>query len=400
MANINLRELRWLIETLIEAGEDGMNIRNLNYHYNKDRETENRERKMSGLPSIPERLKHHFEAIKHNTLHYWRSKIYVLFGIVIESPNNDGVYIIKNPEVWEEQKTLKQIVTIMIEENKRSYQAGALPKQKRGRKPKALLTGFMSRFSNDYFDDYYEDSEEKEDIFGYVDQSLPEMVDMIRFSMTMGESLIIKYSKTLNGSSGALRKISFVFEPQKLKEINGRWYVGGNIYPYGKRDKVIPTTFDVEQIKLADLEDGILVPRYELNEAFDMYAVLPEGWNELFNPNKVVSMYVRAAWNIFENKPFCQSQEKLDGGTEGLSDKYKLFVLPNEDFMLQYFSYGDEVSAFSPRNEENKTELDISKDQVSWLLRAKNAMTFKVIESLEGELSYPIIGRIMGRKKL
>lgn len=369
MPSTNFRDYRWLIDSLIDAGEQGLSLNQLNQQYQLDWQSENQERKKNGLPGLKQTLKRKFNPIKHNTFSNWRAQIYKLFGIIVDTPKYDNYYVITNPHLWDSPSSLKDLVQILVDEELRGYNPKPPTNIRRGRRAKVqtqtfgIVTGFLNK------DDFFKYGTPQ---FGYDEIDIPEMVDIIRFTMVIGEALVIHYSKTRNGSPKSSRKTSYVFEPQEIKQINGRWYVGGNIYPYGHRNLATKTTYDVEQIRLSDIEDVMSPPRYEITEEFDMYSILPTDWKEQFDPNKVVSMETRVAWNIFEKQPFCQAQEKIVGGKEGLSDKYKIYVLPNEDFLLQYFSYGDEVSVFMPRNKVSETGLEISKEQVAWLQQTKN----------------------------
>lgn len=378
MASTNFRDYRWLIDTLVDAGEKGLSLKELNRQYQLDWKSENEERKRKNLPELKQTLKRKFNPIKHNTFSNWRVQIYKLFGFIVDTPKYDNYYVIMNPHLWESPSSLKDVVQILVEEELRGYDNKIPTNIKRGRRRKvqtqtlSMVTGLMT---GDNFFQYGTPQ------LGYDEIDIPSMVDIIRFAMVIGEALVIHYGKTRNGSPKSSRKVPYVFEPQELKLIHGRWYVGGNIYPYGHRNLTAQTIYDVEQIRLFDLEDPMSPPRYQINEEFDMYSILPLDWEKQFDPNKVVTMEIRVAWKIFEQQPFCQAQEKIAGGKAGISDKYKIYVLPNEDFLLQYFSYGDEVSVFMPRNKVSKTGLEISKEQLAWLQHTKKIiMPFNEIE--------------------
>lgn len=366
MASTNFKNYMWLIDTLIGAGEQGLTLRQINDQYQLDIKEENLDRLRNGLPPVKERFTRHFEPISGKTFINWRAQIFRLFGIEINTPVYDNRYVVMNPEIWEKMQTLKEIVKILTEEEERGYKYTPLPYKKRGRKSKStsMLTNLMCGLGEVEYDVSQ---------FDFNNQSIPEMVDVVRFSMAIGESLIINYGKTRNQRGKILERHPYIFEPQQLKKINERWYVGGFIYPYGRRDLCTKTIYDAEQIRLYDnTGEDFVAPRYELSEEFDIYSIIPKNWEQTFDATKVVAMYLRVAWNIFEKHPFCQAQEKIKGGKAGLSDKYKIFTLPNADFLLQYFAYGDEVTVFTPRNKDVETGLEISKEQVAWLQHAKN----------------------------
>ena len=95
---------------------------------------------------------------------------------------------------------------------------------------------------------------------------------------------------------------------------------------------------------------------------------MPENWSDHFNPNKVVSLYLNVAANIFEDIPFCQAQEKLNVNVGVLhNNTYKVYLLPDKDFYIQYMSYGDEVRVVECPDNIHPSHTDITANQINYL---------------------------------
>lgn len=285
----------------------------------------------------------------------WRHAIYKQFGLLIQQTIFKNIvqnrYYLVNPELLDENRTLRATIEDLVNEEQRGYEAKTLlTVSPRGRKPKAEgVGGTMGFVSVGEGDINYHNPK-----FGHLEE--PEMVGIIQFIMTIGEALVI-----------SKRDDRFVFEPQQLKCINGRWYVAGNQYEYGKRDTSKVIVYDVKKIKLCE-EVDIITPAYTVKDGFDIYNLMPEDWSDHFNPNKVVSLYLNVAANIFEDIPFCQAQEKLNVNVGVLhNNTYKVYLLPDKDFYIQYMSYGGEVMVVGCPAKIHPSNTDITADQIKYL---------------------------------
>ena len=94
---------------------------------------------------------------------------------------------------------------------------------------------------------------------------------------------------------------------------------------------------------------------------------MPENWSDHFNPNKVVSLYLHVAAYIFEDIPFCQAQEKLNVNVGVLHNTYKVYLLPDKDFYIQYMSYGEGVRVVGCPANIHPSNTDITADQNKYL---------------------------------
>ena len=377
MALTNYCVYKWLIFLLEEEADEqnGMTLEKISERYRWDKDKiynsapDSETRTRTGLPDTKLEKQDskgdwQKEYIRSNTFLNWRYAIYKEFGLLIQQPIVKGVvqnrYYLSNPELLDEYKKLRDIIEHLVEDEQRGFEAKTkLTVSPRGRKPKKEgvsniggTMGFVSAGGGyvDYCNPQYGEVEE------------PEMVGIIRFLMTIGEALVIEYSKAGRPKEKPNR---YVLEPQQLKCINGRWYVAGILYEYGNRESAKVSIYDVERIRICEDED-IVSPRYEVVEGFDICNLLPTDWTDNFDPDKVVSMYLRTLGNVIEKHPFCQAQMKVEY-TSVLHSLYQVYLKPDKDFFIQYMAYGDELEVFNPHNRIERTPLDLTDDQIRYL---------------------------------
>lgn len=386
MALTNYCIYKWLIFLLDEEADEqhGMTLEEINRRYLWDKESifkyvPTTDRVRTGLPMRKVELID-ADGVKHTeyldpkitpkTFLRWRHSIYGQFGLLIQQPIFKNVvqnrYYLANPELLDENKTLRETIEHLVEEEERGFEAKTLlTVSPRGRKKKAdgvssvgNSMGFVSVGGSDI--DYVDTQ------LGYQDE--PEMVGVIQFVMTIGEALVIKYGKTKRPDerkSDDKEKI-YVLEPQQLKCINGRWYVAGNLYEYGNTDTARIVIYDVERIRLCE-DDNIATPMYEVADDFDIFNLIPDNWTEYFDPDKVVSMYLKTIGQIFDDQPFCQAQMKLDEVSGIIYTIYKVYVKPDKDFLIQYLAYGDEMRVVDMSKKIETSDTDITRKQIKYL---------------------------------
>lgn len=373
MALTNYTIYRWLINLLEKETDEqhGMTLKDITQQYLWDRDKifgydPRTGRVRTGLPDKKVELvdaegKKHIEyqdpKITSKTFLNWRHAIYKQFGLLIQQPIFKNVvqnrYYLANRELLDENKTLRATIDYLVDEETRGYEAKTLlTVSPRGRKAKAKSVsttgdtmGFVSVGDNSI--DYCEPQ------FGYQEE--PEMVDTIRFLMTIGEALVIKKNSK-----------NMVLEAQALKCINDRWYVMGNVYEYGDRETLKPVIYDVLDLQISEGED-VVGPLYEVIEDYDIYKLIPDDWSEHFDPDKVVSIYFKVAGRLFEDTPFCQAQEKVNINVGLLHNVYRVFVKTDKDFYLQYMAYGDNVRVYNYFDKIERTPIDITDDQIVYL---------------------------------
>ena len=384
MALTNYAVYKWLIYLLEKEADEqnAMTLKEITQRYIWDKDKiytfdKKTGRKRTGLPERVIELVD-AEGIKHKeylppkieakTFNYWRYAIYKQFGLLIQQPIVKNVvknkYYLANPELLEENLSLRTIIEHLVDDEKRGFEAQTkLTVSQRGRKKKVEgvsspsdSMGFISVGNGYEYPDWQ---------FGYNEE--PEMVDYIRFYMSLGEALIIR-----NGNK------NMVLESQELKTINGRWYVIGNLYEYGDEgnDTSRLVVYDVETLNLSEEED-LISPLYNVVKDFNSTHLMPWDWNKHFSPDKVVSLYFGVMSRIFEIKPFCDTQVKvgevkrgiLSGHTEYI---YKIYVKPNKDFLLQYFAYdGIRMRVCEAPNDIVKSDTDITEEQINYLRSIK-----------------------------
>lgn len=382
MALTNYCVYKWLI-FLLEKETDEQNcmtLEKISEHYRKDwndiyKKEDGKTGRLNLGPQEKETKKKdskgewHRVYIESNTFLNWRYAIYKEFGLLIQQPIVKGVvqnrYYLSNPELLDGNSTLREMIEHLVNDEQRGFEAKTLlTVSPRGRKPKAAgvggTMGFVMAGTNDCPEDVIQ--------FGYQEE--PEMVDFIRFLMTIGEALVINYGKL-----GSIEKLDrYVLEPQQLKCINGRWYVIGNLYEHGNPGSSRVSIYDVERIQICEDED-VVNPRYTVVEGYDVYTsdLFPADWTEYFDPDKVVSMYLGTLGDVIEKHPFCQTQMKVDSLFGRL---YKVYLKPDKDFFIQYMAYGIELVAYNPYEEQQieRTPIDLSDDQIGYLRKLKREM--------------------------
>lgn len=400
MALTKFREYKWLIELLEkETNEQNcMTLKEINQRYRWEREEIYKKADDSksgyihyGLPERKVKLKdengnvildengkpkvtYEDPVINSKTFLNWRHAIYRQFGLLIQQPVEKekigqiiyefvkNKYYLANPELLDNDSTLrKTIERLANDEGRGNEEKSPLTVSPRGRKKKVegvsertLTMGFFSAGVTDM--DYASTNPQ----FGYQDE--PEMVDIIRFLMTIGEALVIKN-----------RGKNCVFEPQDLKCINDRWYVAGNIYEHkGDAEDTRLVIFDIDTIKICEDED-LETPLYKLVEGFDLTHLIPWDWNKHFNQENIVSLYLDVTGNKFESQPFCPTQMKVMEKGKGLIRRniYRIYVKPDRNFILQYLATGDNVIVYNPHNEIPRTPTDITDEQIEYLRKLK-----------------------------
>lgn len=381
MALTNYAVYKWLIFLLEKEADEqnAMTLKEITQRYIWDKDKiytfdKKTGRKRTGLPERVIELVD-AEGIKHKeylppkieakTFNYWRYAIYKQFGLLIQQPIVKNVvknkYYLANPELLEDNLSLRAIIEHLVDDEKRGFEAQTkLTVSQRGRKKKVEgvsspsdSMGFISVGNGYEYPDWQ---------FGYNEE--PEMVDYIRFYMNLGESLIIK-----NGTK------NMVLESQELKQINGRWYVIGNQYEYGDEDKESSqlVVYDVELLNLSDDED-VVSPLYKVVKEFNSTHLMPWDWNEHFSPDKVVSLYIKVNGLIFENHPFCDTQMNLGNYSQNTLPQYiyKIYVKPNKDFLLPYLAHDDiRMRVCAAPDDKVKSDTDITEEQINYLRSIK-----------------------------
>ena len=352
MPKTNFRDYKLLIDTLYEYRDSkwGPTVMELLQHYQDSAEE-------IGAVYVQNNVVYGRYKISRETLISWRARILELYGIFIGPDRDSRHYKIKNPELLYEPKTIRYIIDKLADDEAKGFPEASLKQTNNSNFYN--LTSFISNpISSQFFNSK----------FGYEEEE-PDMVSIIRFCMTVGEALVIKYSKMVSLFGRDYKKPPFVLKPQQLKQINGRWYVAGYLYEYGHPNMAQTAIYDVARIKLYD--DDLDIPHYNIDESFDIYKIIREEYSGILNPDKVVSICLRVYWGIFQKLPFTPAQMSLKPEKGSIYNEYEIFILPNEEFFIQLSAYGDEVTLLRPKSDCEQSGIGITVEQVAKLKEAK-----------------------------
>lgn len=393
MALTNYRAYKWLIETLENSKDQrfGMTLDELNLNYKMHRYKIYGSGKR-GLLS-PEEIEKDYKWYKdpdnkktdkdyskkynlsYKTLINWRNAIWKEFGLIIWHPivkkkEETRYYVIYNPELLDEGHTLRKTLEHLAEDEERGYDNNVIYGN-------TILTKTIKKYQTEFKESMEFVSTDSNDVdylnpqLGYQYMEEPEMVGIIQFAMTIGEALVINYSKVMSFEDKTkweyTPKELFVLEPQQLLFINGRWYVAGDLYKYTNQEKRHTVIYDVAKIGLYNGDIDIKTPSYKLQESFNIYNFLPSDWKEYFNPNKVMSLYLRVVGCFLDKSPFCEAQEKIEEKSGISINSYKIYLKPDENFFVQFMAYGDELRLFHPYDKKEIPPLVISEEQYQYL---------------------------------
>lgn len=392
MSKTNFRNYKWLIDTLSEYQDKqwGPTVKDILQFYQESA-------KEIGAVYVKNNIIYGNSRIIRETLSYWRARILALYGIFIGKDRDSRHYKIKNPELLDENKTIRFIIDKLADDEAKGFPEPSLKEYNNPYLPN--LTALIStntplQFINSQF--------------GYEEES--DMVSIIRFCMTIGERMVIKLNKVAPEIS---KDKKYLFEPQYLKDINDRWYVIGGIDEYPpKRDKKF-IILDVANIIICDDDDFELQPddansvnenlittesdegnnknilSYTLSQGFDITKLIDPFLT--FDSNKVVSLFLKTFAGFFDEKPFCATQEKVemdvlfhsfdyndvDSRVMGdLFSTYKIYVKLDSNFFIQYLAYGDEVCVVNRPEYSPESPTDITEDEVAQLQEIKEKSSF------------------------
>lgn len=364
------KEYKWLIDTL-ENHEEGYTQPDLINLFNKEQDDIQIKNIRAGRPNDEGCFR--VKRLRRNTLKEWRCQVYCLYGLLIRNTGANYAYVLENRDKLNEVSSIRKMVDLLASIEDRE-ETKTIVHSRRGRrvvtKNDPPVIGSIVDFVSTGFGG---------ETFGYVNTDIdfgePTMLDLVQFSMAVGEGMIIKYGKHKVGESH--KDKAYVLEPQQLKYINGRWYVGGNLYEYGKKEESFRTTiYDIEQIRLVeDIDENLFVdPHYILSETFDIEELVPADWFDYFDPNQVVSVNIRAPFNLFDKTPLTPVQTEIKELEKSMYKTYKVFANPTRDFILQLLSYGEEIVILGNREEIPSLPTDLTETQISYLKGLRREM--------------------------
>ena len=164
-----------------------------------------------------------------------------------------------------------------------------------------------------------------------------ENLEIIQFAMQFGETLSIKYGKM---KAGVSVDAPYSLEPYQLKEIEGRWYVIGNLYPLGHKESAEIAIYDLGRLQFADEENPNVM--YEPVKGFD---INEEGVIDFALKKKLgevraidITTHSEEFAKYISEHPLCPAQEKIADG------KFRIYVCLSRDLLVQFGAYGEELS--------------------------------------------------------
>lgn len=175
-----------------------------------------------------------------------------------------------------------------------------------------------------------------------------EKLQIAQFAMLVGEVLTIKYGKIRTGID---INAPYSFEPYQLKEIEGRWYVIGNLYPLGHKESAEIAVYDLARLEFADDENPDVL--YEPVKEFDIDDS-KTWWEDIYQRNHrdidgrywlrsgVHTIDITTHTEDFDNyicfSPLCSAQEQISDGI------YRIYINLTTDLIVMFGAYGAELS--------------------------------------------------------
>ena len=192
----------------------------------------------------------------------------------------------------------------------------------------------------------------------------------VQFAMLVGEVLTIKYGKV---RSGIDINAPYSLEPYQLKEIEGRWYVIGNLYPLGHKESAEIAIYDLGRLQFAEEENPDVlyepVKGFDINNEETLEEICRrtgkpfEGW--YFNRiGKVYTIDIRAHTEEFakyiSDHPLCSAQEDFSDG------RFRIYSRLTTDLFFMFGAYGAELSFDVIPKNDDPSEAEIIKQQLNY----------------------------------
>ena len=345
MAKTNYKECRWLVKAVAGDFEDGSyrngtgySLRNL---FDLDPPGFSMDRSIlydtGNIRSI--RMKDSFR----QSIMRWRAIIYNEFGLAILQASDPGViakkggggyyYYLANPELLDKGgKTLKELIDFLADSETHRDSWVTVGQIEKHFRAQTASMGYISAGGAQTYGYLSKEGTSYRTILG------EENLEIIQFAMQFGETLTIKYGKI---SKGIDIDAPYSFEPFQLKEIEGRWFVIGSLYPLGHKDEAEIAFYDLARLEFADEENPDVL--YEPVKGFDILNHLKIDKDHQTRIGKVISINLHAREldgfaDYLSKHPFCSAQEEAAPG------EFKVYVRISTDLIIQLAAYGEELS--------------------------------------------------------
>ena len=270
-----------------------------------------------------------------------RAIIYNEFGLAIMQESTSGpdhhgnggyYYYLVNPELLDDAgKTLKDHIRFLAESETERGNWVSLKEMNARFKGSSSSLGFISADGPSSFGYLSKESTSYRTILGEDD------LELIQFAMQFGEVLTIKYGKMRNGVD---INAPYSFEPYQLKEIEGRWYVIGNLYPLGHKELAEIAVYDLARLEFADEENPDVL--YEPVKGFDVNDKILVDFAAKRKMGQVLALKLSPKTSVlseyFINNPLCSAQ------IDGVDGSFRIFIRFTNDLIVQLGAYGAELS--------------------------------------------------------
>ena len=272
-----------------------------------------------------------------------RMRLYFQFGLIVFSDSTDAAikgkgnggyfYYLANPEILDEAgRTLREHIEFLAEFENNIPDTVDWEELKKRYTPATSSLGFIT-------------TQGGSSTYGYqiTPGTTPRKIlgeaslQDVQFAMLVGEVLTIKYGKI---RSGIDINAPYSFEPYQVKEIEGRWYVIGNLYPLGHKELAELAFYDLARLDFADEENPDVL--YEPVKGFD---INEEGLIDIALRRQLgkvraieVTTHTEEFAGYITDHPLCSAQEKIADG------KFRIYVCLSRDLPVQLGAYGAELS--------------------------------------------------------
>ena len=287
------------------------------------------------------------------TLMRLRAIIYNEFGLAIMQESTSGpdhhgnggyYYYLVNPELLDgDSKTLRDHIQFLAESETERGNWVSLKEMNARFKGSSSSLGFISAGSQASLGFLSKEGTSYRIILG------EDNLEIIQFAMQFGEVLTIKYGKMRKGVD---INAPYSFEPYELKEIEGRWYVIGNLYPLGHKEAAEIAIYDLAWMQFADEENPNVL--YEPVKGFDIWdkvvidAVLQRRLEKVIPVDLIT--HTEEFADYLAQHPFCSAQERLNEKT------FRTYRCVTRDFLIQLGAYGEELTIGLPQKEGDEKD--------------------------------------------
>ena len=271
----------------------------------------------------------------------WRTIIYNEFGLAILMKSDPGAtpghgeggyyYYLANPELLNGKgKTLKELIEFLAKTETERDSWVTVGKMEKHFMGGASSMGYLSVGGSSTYGYLSKEGTSYRTILG------EENLMLIQFAMQFGEVLTIKYGKIRNGVD---INAPYSLEPYQLKEIEGCWYVIGNIYPVGHKEQAELAVYDLGRLQFADEENPDVL--YEPVAGFDINEKILVDFASKMEMGQVIALklttHTSELAEYFTDTPLCSAQ--VDKG-----DSTYIYIRFTNDLIVQLGAYGAELS--------------------------------------------------------